>query len=715
MKILKKNGLQVDFDGNKIIVAIRKSAERAMVKLTEEQEELIVKGVYNRCLLEEEPVPVSKIHKMVEQELMKVSPRVGEAYANYRNYKITFVAMMDNIMKYQQEMMFLGDRTNANTDSALNTTQATLIGNETLKELYNEFFLNADEQEACKQGFIYVHDKNRRLICTNCCLFDVKTVLEHGVIMSGVEYTQPKYLSTVCGVFKDIVMTAGSQQYGGITVQSVDEILAPYVKRSFEYHFDKIRLMAKRVMNGGRIDYAEVRRQALEETQRELEQGIQAMEIAYNTLPSSRGDFVFVTYTFGLQTDKWGKMVSQTIMDVRRGGQGAEGRKVPVLFPKLVFLFDHDKHGKGQPHRDLFESAVYCQSQCQFPDLLSLTGDSTENDICDIYKRYGVATSPMGCRSYLTPYFERGGFYPADEHDKPITVGRGNCGVISLNLPLIYQRAKVDGKDFYELLDHYLTMCFNLHLRTRTFLCGKSASTHPLAYEQGGFYGGNLQPTDRIEEVLKRFTYSIGITALHELTVLHTGKGIYQNDQFACEVMDFINDRCAEFKAKEGIAVATYGTPAESLCGTQVKQFRKMFGIIEGVSDKEYFNNSFHVNVDADINPFQKQDAEYNLFHKMNGGHIQYCRVLTKDNFQANLALCDRAMDYGYYFGINFADCYCADCGHNFLDGETCPHCGSANITEINRVSGYLGYSRIAGDSRMNEAKLADIKDRKSM
>jgi ribonucleoside-triphosphate reductase len=179
--------------------------------------------------------------------------------------------------------------------------------------------------------------------------------------------------------------------------------------------------------------------------------------------------------------------------------------------------------------------------------------------------------------------------------------------------------------------------------------------------------------------------------------------------------MDFINDRCAEFKAKEGIAVATYGTPAESLCGTQVKQFRKMFGIVEGVSDKEYFNNSFHVNVDADINPFQKQDAEYNLFHKMNGGHIQYCRVLTKDNLQANLALCDRAMDYGYYFGINFADCYCADCGHNFLDGETCPHCGSANITEINRVSGYLGYSRIAGDSRMNEAKLADIKDRKSM
>lgn len=181
----------------------------------------------------------------------------------------------------------------------------------------------------------------------------------------------------------------------GITVQSVDEILAPYVKRSFQNHFDDIVRMAKRVAKGVRINYNEVRQEAMERTQRELEQGIQAMEIAYNTLPSSRGDFVFVTYTFGLQDDKWGKMVSQTIMDVRRGGQGADGKKVPVLFPKLVFLFDHDKHGKGKPSRDLFESAVYCQSQCQFPDLLSLTGDSTENDICDIYKRYGVATSPI--------------------------------------------------------------------------------------------------------------------------------------------------------------------------------------------------------------------------------------------------------------------------------------------------------------------------------
>ena len=714
MKILKKNGLQVDFDGNKIIVAIRKSAERAMVKLTDEQEELIVKGVYNRCLQEEEPVPVSKIHKMVEQELMKVSPRVGEAYANYRNYKITFVAMMDNIMKYQQEMMFLGDRTNANTDSALNTTQATLIGNETLKELYNEFFLNADEQQACKDGYIYVHDKNRRLISTNCCLFDVKTVLEHGVEMSGVKYTQPKYLSSVMGIIKDIIMTAGSNQYGGLTVQSIDEILAPYVKRSFEQHFDEVLRITKRVAKGIKIDYSEVRKEALEETEKELQQGLQAMEIAFNTLPSSRGDFVFVTYTFGLGKTKWARMVARKIMEVRNAGQGEA--RVPMLFPKLIYLFDHNLHGKGKELREDYEYAVYCQSQTMFPDFCSLTGYSVENDICDIYKRYGVATSAMGCRSYLSPYYERGGFHPKDENDKPVTVGRGNLGVISINIPLIYQRAKVDGLDFYELLDKYLEMACQLHLRTKSFLGSKKASTHPLAYCQGGFYNGYLEPDDKIESVLESFTASIGITALHELTVLHCGRSLYEDNSFAKEVMQHINDYCTDFKEKYHIAVATYGTPAESYAGVQMKQFVKMFGVIEGVSDKEYMTNSFHCDVREEINPLQKQDAEFDLFHMMNGGHIQYCRVNTKDNLQGNIALVDRAMDYGYYFGINFNNCICMECGHSELDmGDTCPNCGSHDITEINRVSGYLGYSRIHGDTRMNNTKMAEIKDRKSM
>ena len=720
MKIIKKNGLLEDFNGEKIKVAIRKSAERALVKLTPDQEREVVAEVAYQCtkyeLLMQDDTPVAEVHKMVEKALRGIVPEVAEAYANYRNYKITFVSMMDNILKYQNEVLFLGDRSNANTDSALNTTQATLIGNEALKELYNEFSLNAEEQEACKAGYLYVHDKNRRLISTNCCLFDVKAVLEYGVEMSGVKYTQPKYLNSVMGVIKDIVMTAGSQQYGGITVQSIDELLAPYVKRSYEQHKQEIIDVAHYVTGGGhtKLDGERIHEKAMEETVKELEQGIQAMEIAFNTLPSSRGDFVFVTYTFGLGTDEWSRLVARKIMEVRNGGQGAA--KVPMLFPKLVYLFDEELHDEGKPMREDFKFAVYCQSQTMFPDLLGLTGASVDNDANDVYKKYHVATSPMGCRSYLSPYFERGEYYPADEDDKPVTVGRGNLGVISLNLPMIYQRAKVDGIDFYELLDKYLEMACQLHLKTKTFLGGKKASTHPLAYCQGGFYGGHLQPDDKIAPVLESFTASIGITALHELTVLHSGHSLYEDNTFAKEVMQHINDYCARFKEENHIMVSTYGTPAESLCGTQLKQFVKMFGVIPGVSDKEYFSNSFHCDVREEINPFQKQDAEFELFHMMNGGHIQYVRIDNKNNFEANLALADRAMKLGYYFGVNFNNCICMECGHNELDmGDTCPNCGGHDITEINRVSGYLGYSRIHGDTRFNEGKRAELRDRKSM
>ena len=503
----------------------------------------------------------------------------------------------------------------------------------------------------------------------------------------------------------------------GLTVQSIDEILAPYVEKEYNRLVDEIilehSLVSSDIMD---LNLDKVKKLAFRKVIKELEQGLQAMEIAFNTLPSSRGDFVFVTYTFGLGQDEWSRLVAKKIMEVRNAGQGVA--RIPQLFPKLVYLYDKELHAEGKPMREDFVNAVYCQSQTMFPDLLSMTpGENVDTDgnYFEVYGKYGVPTSPMGCRSFLSPYYEKGGFHQVDENDKPVTVGRGNLGVISLNLPLIYMLAKREDTDFYEVLHHYLNMAFNIHLRTKGFLGSKKASTHPLAYCQGGFYNGHLNPEDKIEPVLESFTASIGITALHELTILHTGHGIYEDNTFAKEVMQYINDECAKYKEENHIAVATYGAPAESLCRTQVVQFRNEFGIVPGVSDKEYFTNSFHCSVALEINPFQKQDAEYDLFHMLMGGHIQYVRVNTKDNLQANLALADRAMELGYYFGVNLHNCYCEDCGHNFLDGTNCPECGSGNITEINRVSGYLGYSRIKGGSRMNDGKLAEIHDRVSM
>jgi anaerobic ribonucleoside-triphosphate reductase len=319
------------------------------------------------------------------------------------------------------------------------------------------------------------------------------------------------------------------------------------------------------------------------------------------------------------------------------------------------------------------------------------------------------------CRAFLSPWFERGGMHPADDDDVPVFEGRANIGAISLNLPMIYQQSVEEHKDFYENLDMYLEMIRNLHQRTYEFLGKLKAGCNPMVFCQGGAYGGHLQPNDVIAPIIKSWTASFGITALNELQVLYNGKTIVEDGQFALEVLQHINDKVNKFKELDGHLYAIYSTPAEALCGTQVKQFRKKYGIIKGVSDKEYFTNSTHCPVYANITPFEKQDLEKRFWDLSNGGHIQYVRHTNDQNLDAFDAINKRAMKMGFYFGHNMDKCYCEDCGHEELDMQICPKCGSKNITEINRVCGYLGYSKIKGDSRMNDAKLAEIADRVSM
>ena len=712
MKIIKKNGTLVDFDGQKIIDAIRKSAERAMVRLTKEQETEVVAEVAYQCskyeLLMQDDTPVAEVHKMVEKALRGIAPEVAEAYANYRNYKTTFVRMMDDVLKYQNEVLYLGDRSNANTDSSTVPTQAALIGDEVRKEFYNEFFLTPEEQQACKEGQIYVHDKNKRLLTYNCCIYDVEHLLENGFELANIPYTKPKHLDTAIGVLKDIIMTAGGSQYGGITIGQVDKILAPYCEMEYENKKKELLDSITLCCDTTNINIQKVEQIAKEAVQKTLRQGIQMMEYAFNTLSSNRGDYIFVTFTFGLEESEWGREVARAIMETRIGGQGAKDKKKPVLFPKLVYLHDKNKHGKDKPLRKDYEYAVYCQAHTMFPDLLSLTGFGTDGGTCDSYKKYGVAIQPMGCRSFISVLKdEDGNVMPCE--------GNFNLGVVSLNLPYIYQEAKIKEIDFYKHLDHFLDMAFKIHIRTRDFLGEKTASTNPLAFCYGGLAHSHLKPEDKIRPALEWATCSIGITALQELTLLHTGHGIAEDNTFAKEVIEHILQRVNECKHETGLRLGLYGTPAESLCGTQLQQFKREFGVIPGVSDKEWFTNSFHVAADEEINQFQKQSAEFELFHMINGGHIQYIRTDNVDNFEASLALADRAMEMGFYFGANINNCFCNDCGLNEPDmGDTCPHCGGHDITEINRVCGYLGYSRVKGDTRFNDAKLAEKKARKN-
>jgi anaerobic ribonucleoside-triphosphate reductase len=319
------------------------------------------------------------------------------------------------------------------------------------------------------------------------------------------------------------------------------------------------------------------------------------------------------------------------------------------------------------------------------------------------------------CRAFLSPWFERGGMEPADENDVPVFEGRANIGAISLNLPMIYQKSVEEHKDFYEVLDFYLEMIRNLHQRTYEYLGKMKAGCNPMVFCQGGAYGGHLKPDEPIAPVIKSWTASFGITALNELQVLYNGKTINEDGEFALEVLTYINKQVEKFKKLDGHLYAIYSTPAEALCGTQVKQFRKKYGIIKGVSDKEYFTNSTHCPVYAHITPFEKQDSEKRFWELSNGGHIQYVRYNDDKNLEAFDTINKRSQKMGFYWGHNLDKCYCEDCGYEQLDMKICPKCGSKNITEINRVCGYLGYSKIKGDTRMNDAKLSEIADRVSM
>ena len=703
--MIKKDGTKEDFNIQKVINAVGKSAYRALTKFTDKEKEYICQNVINRINdLEVDEIPIPVMHNIVESALEDVKPIVAKSYRDYRNYKQDFVRMLDDVYKKSQSIMYIGDKENANTDSALVSTKRSLIFNQLNKELYQKFFMTTEEIQACRDGYIYVHDMSARRDTMNCCLFDVANVLKGGFEMGNIWYNEPKALDTAFDVIGDIVLSAASQQYGGFTVPSVDYILEPYAEKSYEKYIDKYVKLG--------ISRERAEEEAEKDVIRDFQQGFQGWEYKFNTVASSRGDYPFITVTAGTGTGRFAKMATIQMLNVRRKGQGREGCKKPVLFPKIVFLYDEKLHGPGGELEDVFEAGVECSAKTMYPDWLSLTG---EGYIASMYKQYGKIISPMGCRAFLSPWYERGGMHPADDKDVPVFVGRFNIGAVSLHLPMILAKARQESRDFYEVLDYYLELIRGLHKRTYAYLGEMRASTNPLAYCEGGFYGGNLGLHDKIKPLLKSATASFGITAFNELQQLYNGKSLVEDGEFALDVLKYINKRVNEFKEADGNLYAIYGTPAESLCGLQIKQFRKKYGIIENVSDREYVSNSFHCHVTEDITPIEKQDAEYRFWELANGGKIQYVKYPIDYNIEAIKTLIRRAMDMGFYEGVNLSLAYCDDCGHQELEMDVCPKCGSKNLTKIDRMNGYLSYSRVHGDTRLNEAKMAEIAERKSM
>lgn len=762
MDIIKKNGRCQAYDFNKIKRAVTESARRVNVRFSQDDWSTLESKILT-IIGDAEKISVEQMHNTVELALDMVNEKVALSYKTYRNYKSDFAGMMAKVLLKADEANYHIDKSNANTTAALVSTKRSLIYGALNKERYKKFDLTKEQNEAIETGHIYIHDMSARSDTYNCCLFDLGNVFCGGFTKENMKYTEPKTLKAFFGAAKDAILDTSAQQYGGFTISEVDSIIAPYARKSFNKYVKKYYNKRLAEHPNALTEYEAMimleraKQDAMEDVIEELDQGFQAWEMAFNTVASSRGDFPFITLTGGCEEDEFGQLAWARCLKVRREGEGEEGNKRPAIFPKLVFLYTKELHAPGKPLYNLYKEGVITSSKTMYPDWLSLDMPDPSDIKLDLvmnfepaiakvfhkYHKFGVSrwlldeetqrvyenpdwvdsiVSPMGCRAYLSPLYKSGHLKPVDENDTPVFVGRFNGGAVSLNLPMIFMKAKTEHKDFYEVLDYYLDMINDIHINTYSFLCSLKASCNPTAFCEGGF--GKLRPDESIKPLVDRITFSYGFTALNELQYLATGQSLYavrNEDSFALNVLKYINNY-VETKKKEreaGIVpyiAAIYATPAESLCGTQVEQFRAVYGTIEHVSDKPYFTNSFHMWVGEDITPFEKQDAEYNFFHISSGGHIQYCRFPNGDNLTVIDRAIRRAMKLGYYFGVNMELGYCNKCGCTVDENSlVCPFCGSHDITKINRVCGYLGYSYLNGDTKMNDAKMAEVADRKSM
>lgn len=717
--VIKKDNSLEKFFPEKIMSAVQKAAFRCDRVIERAQLEQIAQEVHAR-VRSHVRVTVAELHELVIAALAYLQYKeVADAYAEYRYYKTTYAKTFEQLRQDADDVLRLGDRENANFDSSLVSTKGSLIKGYLTKSLYKQFYLSGKEKEFIERGDIYIHDLRDMILgCINCCLFDIGNILKGGFEMSNVQYNEPKTVLSALQVIGDITLVATAQQFGGFTLAELDKVLLPYALKSEKAAREKYLEMG---VPADKADFY-----ARKEVIRELEQGFQSLELKLNTVPCSRGDFAFTTITFGQwkiedysEAERaWLSKIGQVMLQVRRGGHGKDHK--PVVFPKLVYLYDQKQIEADAASVELFDEAVKTSSQCMYPDYLSLS--SNYGSVSDIYQKYGAITSPMGCRAFLSLW--------RNEEGKAITIGRCNIGAVSLNLPIILSLAQklypnTWKEGFWTLLDERLEVIRAFLKKRYDIVRHQKCSSNPLAFTQGGFYEGTKSPDDIVGDMVRYMTASFGVTALDETTYLWSGKRLVEEGgEVSAQILRHLKKKLDQFKAEDGYLYAIYGTPAESLCATQAKQYDtfckkhnidNVFAHTEHYSP-EYFTNSFHVNVTEFLTPFEKQDKEFQDFHLCEGGHIQYVRLDNPENRDAVRAMIERGMKLGFYQGVNFDSAYCEDCGKNSTNVLfKCPHCGSSNLSVISRVCGYLGYSNVNGMSRMNDGKMAEIRNRVSM
>ena len=703
MKVIKRDGKSVDYDREKVRIAIGKAniCVPEDDRITDRQIENIIKYIES---LNKKRMLVEDIQDVIEQKLMGLGKyALSKEYITYRYTRAlvrkantTDESILSLIKNSNKELA----EENSNKSTTLASTQRDYIAGEVSRDLTRRILLPEKISKAHDDGILHFHDADYFVQpIFNCCLINISDMLDNGTVMNGKMIESPKSFQVACTVTTQIIAAVASNQYGG---QSVDvSHLGKYIRKSKDKFLKQIK------KNHKNLSKEEIESLAMERLKDEVKAGVQTIQYQINTLITTNGQSPFVTLFMHLKDDdpyiEENAMLFEEIISQRYEGiKNEKGVYVTPAFPKLVYVLDENNCLKGGKYDYLTKLAVRCSAKRMYPDYISAK-KMREN-----YK--GCVFSPMGCRSFLSPWKDKDGNYKWE--------GRFNQGVVSINLPQIGILAEKDEDKFWELFDERLELCREALMCRHEALLGTFSDTSPIHWQYGAI--ARLKKGERIDKYLKGgySTLSLGYIGIYELTMLI--KGVPQTDpegeQFALKVMKYMRKKCDEWKKETGLGFALYGTPAESLCYRFARIDKEKFGTIKNVTDKGYYTNSYHVDVREKIDAFSKFKFESQFQPISSGGCISYVEV---PNMEKNLKAMEDVVKFIYdniqYAEFNTKSDYCHICGYT---GEIkinddfeweCPECGNKDKQKMNvarRTCGYLG------ENFWNVGKTKEIKSR---
>ena len=720
MKIIKRNGAEVPFDITKIITAVTKASDSVggQSRLTKDQITQIAADVTDQCQALNRAVSVEEVQDMVENQLMDIKAHdVARHYITYRYVQSlkrqtnTTDERILSLIECQNEEV---KQENANKNPTVNSVQRDYMAGEISKDLTARLLLDPEIVKAHQEGLIHFHDSDYfAQHMHNCDLVNLEDMLQNGTVITGTLIEKPHSFATACNIATQIVAQVASNQYGGQSISLTH--LAPFVQISRE----KIRASVRSEFDAVGVAVTEDSINAIAEKRlrEEIRRGVQTIQYQVVTLLTTNGQAPFVTVFMYLgeaknqqEKDDLALIIEETLLQRYQGVKNEKGVWVTPAFPKLIYVLEEDNIREGSKYWDLTKLAAKCTAKRMVPDYIS------EKKMLELKvdkNGEGHCYPCMGCRSFLTPY--------VDENGQPKYYGRFNQGVVTVNLPDIALSSGGNIEKFWRIFDERMELCHRALMCRHERLKGTLSDAAPILWQYGAC--ARLKKGEPIDKLLYGgySTISLGYAGLYECVKYMTGKSHTDPaaTPFALEIMHRLNDACKKWKAQHNIDFSLYGTPLESTTYKFAKCLQKRFGIIEGITDKGYITNSYHVHVTEPIDAFKKLEFEAQFQHLSPGGAISYVEVPDmQNNLDAVLEVMKFIYDHIIYAELNTKSDYCQVCG---WDGEIevveedgkliwkCPQCGNTDQDKMNVARRTCGY---IGTQFWNQGRTQEIKDR---